>query len=116
MSDVKILSERNPYAKTAWITVRNTHGKNRLQVVLELDGEEDILEDTWVPCLDDSECLHLQSHQVTNLFKGRDEEIKSLKEMIVQARPFLQYLVDTEKDSLMQARDWLELTKEIKVD
>lgn len=85
MSDVKTLSTRNPYAKTVWITVRNTYGDNRLQIVLELDGKDEILEDTWVPCLDRSEGIHLHSHQLSNLFKGRDEEIQSLEQQLEEA-------------------------------
>ena len=94
MSEVSASLERNPYAKTAWVTVRNTHSENRLQVVLELDGVEDVLEDTWVPCLDISESVHLYSHQITNLFNGRDEEISSLKAQLKEAKEHREWLSD----------------------
>ena len=48
--------------------------------------------------------------------ESKQKEIQSLKKMIVEARPFFQYLVDTKKDSLMQASDWLERAEKIKVD
>jgi hypothetical protein len=112
MSDEMILSARNSYAKKLWLTVRNTHGKNRLQVLLEIDGQEEILEDTWVPCLDSSEGVHLHSHQLTNLFKGRDQEILDLKKMVIEARQLMQ------KTSMIyssaEANDFYEKTKDIK--
>lgn len=48
--------------------------------------------------------------------ESKQKEIHSLKKMIIEARPFLQYLVDTKKDSLMQASDWLERAENVKVD
>ena len=114
-----ILSERNPNAKSAWLTVRNTHGESRLQVVLELDGQEEILEDTWVPCLDSSESIHLRSHQLTNFFKGRDQEIKSFKGLIVDCGPWVEDLssmIDLKPRTYEILEQWLTKTENIRVE
>lgn len=113
-SDEQLVATREPrnsYPKTVWITTTNIGEDDRFKVKLELDGKEEILESTWIPCLNREEGIHSYGHNLTNILIGRDKLIEKLEQknaILIEALENFEKSMDREGE-----RHWAKCTRDL---